>query len=270
MTSFDSNQNHRSASAVLTIVAVILSIIFLSSEFPSQTPAALQQPHVANSNPSQSPNYDRCWEFVTAPDQRATVCLLRQGIAPNGAMLSSQIEIGLKNGRKILITPGGPVREWHFCRHGREIAVSFTIAGDKVSDALYQTSTGKLIDKVDQEPRDLGTLPKWAKNQTELDDESVRESASLDEQRSKWLFNVMRRIETIHPGMQRKDLDALFIADGGVSTRTEERYVYRNCRVIKVDVRFKAPTEARKGIWEDPDDVIESISQPYLEPMFND
>jgi hypothetical protein len=179
--------------------------------------------------------------------------------------MALQIEVGLKSGRKILITPGGPIREWHFYEDGRQISISFVDAQNQVSDALYDTATGNLIDKVDQEPHDLTKLPQWAKDQAELDDESVPEGADLSKERTKWVAKIMRQIETIRPGMKRKDLDAIFTTEGGIFTRTERQYVSKDCPYIKVNIRFKITDEARRGIWEDPEDVIESVSKPYLE-----
>ena len=74
----------------------------------------------------------------------------------------------------------------------------------------------------------------------------------------------MRQIAAIHPGMHRKDLDEIFTTEGGLSSRTEQRYVSKECPLIKVDIHFK-PTAAQAGYHGDPDDIIESISQPYLQ-----
>jgi hypothetical protein len=53
--------------------------------------------------------------------------------------------------------------------------------------------------------------------------------------------------------------------EGGISTRTWERYVYRKCIHVKVDVQF-APVGDPIGFSRvNPDDRITSISNPYLQ-----
>src|SRR5438876_12337337 len=75
----------------------------------------------------------------------------------------------------------------------------------------------------------------------------------------------LHAIQTIKVGMTRKDLLKLFTVEGGISTRTSRRYVFRECPYIKVDVGFEpvgAPQDKLKGHLEDR---IISISQPYLD-----
>lgn len=62
--------------------------------------------------------------------------------------------------------------------------------------------------------------------------------------------------------MRRKDLLTVFTTEGGISTRTQRTYVLTECPYIKVNVRFKNGESL--DLDEDPDDIIESISQPYL------
>ena len=64
--------------------------------------------------------------------------------------------------------------------------------------------------------------------------------------------------------MKRQDLLTVFTTEGGLSTRFQRTYVYSECPYIKVDVRFKTVTDDRDGSNEDEEDIIESISQPYL------
>ena len=64
--------------------------------------------------------------------------------------------------------------------------------------------------------------------------------------------------------MRRQDLLKVFTTEGGISTRFQRTYVYSECPYIKVNVRFKAATNESNGE-EDAEDIIESISQPYLE-----
>jgi hypothetical protein len=64
--------------------------------------------------------------------------------------------------------------------------------------------------------------------------------------------------------MTRSDLQLIFTTEGGISTRTQRTYVFKDCPYIKVDVVFSdtGATEA--------EDRIVSISRPYLAFAVND
>ena len=129
--------------------------------------------------------------------------------------------------------------------------------------ALYDTSSAGLIDNF-AEPSDERLLPQWAKSQSEIEDESVPMSPSLKQERTKWIAKVLRRIGKIKPGMRRKDLLTEFTTEGGLSNRFQRTYVDVECYYIKVNVRFKPINGDHNVMEENPDDIIESISQPYL------
>jgi hypothetical protein len=95
-------------------------------------------------------------------------------------------------------------------------------------------------------------------------DESVPTSAALTQERTMWISKVLRQIDKIQPGMRRKDLLKVFTTDGGLSNRFQRTYVHRECPYIKVDVRFRAANKELDALGEEPDDVIEAISRPYL------
>jgi len=80
----------------------------------------------------------------------------------------------------------------------------------------------------------------------------------------------MREIQTMHPGMRRKDLAPLFQTEGGLSTRVQQTYVLTECPLIQVVVHFKPPSNADESPWGDPEDVIESISAPFLGWVYYD
>jgi len=85
---------------------------------------------------------------------------------------------------------------------------------------------------------------------------------------TKWIDHVMRSISTIKPGMTRRDLFTVFTGEGGISTRTRRRYVYKHCPYIKVEVEFSPANQlgsGREATAEDPGDKIVNISRPYLE-----
>jgi hypothetical protein len=87
---------------------------------------------------------------------------------------------------------------------------------------------------------------------------------------TKWVSSVIKEIATIKVGMTRKQLLEVFATEGGLSTSTQQTYVYRGCPNIKVDVKFKivgerdiSPAGHRFGTG--PSDVIQDISKPYLQ-----
>lgn len=81
-----------------------------------------------------------------------------------------------------------------------------------------------------------------------------------------WISGILRTIQTVRPGMTRRDVERLFIPDGGLSSGAPSIYVFRECLFIKVQVDFR-PT-LKNGVWGgSADDVIVKISRPYLEAM---
>ena len=78
------------------------------------------------------------------------------------------------------------------------------------------------------------------------------------------LSKSLTSIQTIKVGMTRRDLLTLFTEDGGIQFMGSERYVYKQCPIIKVDVTFTPSAGGHSN------DRIKSISKPYLESPFSD
>ena len=102
---------------------------------------------------------------------------------------------------------------------------------------------------------------------------SVAGAQQSDQQREHldWIASAIAAAESIHPGMHRRDVMTNFREEGGLSTRTERPYVWRECAYIKIRVQFK-PTgrDPASAVTEDPEDIIISVSDPYLEyPVFD-
>jgi hypothetical protein len=87
----------------------------------------------------------------------------------------------------------------------------------------------------------------------------------------KWVGSSLEEIRTIKAGMTRADLLKVFGQEGGLSTRTHERFVYRHSPLIHVDVEFEAvssPGDAENNA--SAKDKIRNISRPYLDNMVVD
>jgi hypothetical protein len=80
-----------------------------------------------------------------------------------------------------------------------------------------------------------------------------------------WIADSLREIQSLKPAMTRADLLKIFQEEGGLSTRTERRYAYRDCPYIKVNVKFEPVGPAGEKPTESAADKIRSISQPFLE-----
>jgi hypothetical protein len=86
---------------------------------------------------------------------------------------------------------------------------------------------------------------------------------------SQFVNDVLQQVQTLHPGMARSALKAFFDQDGGLHTFGEARYDYRLCHSIKIDVKFRSAVSGQRPEERD-DDVIVSVSRPYLEIPFMD
>ncbi len=60
------------------------------------------------------------------------------------------------------------------------------------------------------------------------------QKSEVDQEHTRWIDGLLRSIDTVKPGMTRRDLSTLFVTEGGISTRTQRNYVYRQCPYIKV------------------------------------
>ena len=82
---------------------------------------------------------------------------------------------------------------------------------------------------------------------------------------TEWVGNALKQIQTIKPGMTRKDLLKFFVAEGGLGGSGHgSTYLYRDCLYIKVDVEFQPAQQTGGRVRESPDDKITEISRPYL------
>jgi hypothetical protein len=87
---------------------------------------------------------------------------------------------------------------------------------------------------------------------------------------SEWVAKSLSEIQTIKVGMTREDLLKVFTVEGGLSTRTWRRFVFRECPYIKVDVEFEPVGSPQDKLKEHTEDRIIRISKPYLEQSISD
>ena len=90
------------------------------------------------------------------------------------------------------------------------------------------------------------------------------------DEHTEWIAKSLKEIETVKIGMTRDDLLKVFKEEGGISTRTWRRYVYRDCKYIKVDVEFEPVGESENKTIQSPRDKIIKISRPFLEWTISD
>lgn len=91
-----------------------------------------------------------------------------------------------------------------------------------------------------------------------------------------WVAESLTRILTVKPGMSREQLMRVFSTEGGISTALQRIFVSRDCPFFKVDVTFHrgksfdANVSRDQFLQERDDDVIASISRPYLQFTISD
>lgn len=85
-----------------------------------------------------------------------------------------------------------------------------------------------------------------------------------------WVTSSLKDMESIQVGMTREQLLTVFTTEGGISTPTQRRYVYKGCPLFKVDVEFQTRKDASGRVVESPDDVITKISKPFIERGITD
>jgi hypothetical protein len=270
-----SSSSRNSNNSILRFAQLSLFILLTAVPAPlvaqtTQTPSAAGIDRHGNifvssegGHPIIMASQAHCLEALGTIDGQTMLCLVSRGLGQNGFLPQLRIEVYLRGGKQVAIEPGGPIRDWHLWNGDHAIAVSFDDENGHARDSLFELATGNRIDTID-EPSDPSKLPQWAKSRAEIQDEAVSSSPDLALQRTAWIAKTFRQIHAIHPGMRRKDLAPLFQTEGGISTRTQQTYVLAECPYIQVVVHFKPPADTDTSPWGQPEDVIESISTPFL------
>jgi hypothetical protein len=95
-------------------------------------------------------------------------------------------------------------------------------------------------------------------------------SPKTDKEHTEWIASVLRSVDAIQPGMTRKELSSMFVEQGGgLWSRSQRAYVFRQCPYIKIDVKF-APVPKGGPFDEQPEDKIVEVSRPYLQYFVSD
>ena len=72
-------------------------------------------------------------------------------------------------------------------------------------------------------------------------------------------LNAASQLKT---GMPRSEVEKAFVSEGGLLIRNETVYVFKECKNIKVTVKFESAASANP---EDPNDRVVAISKPFLD-----
>ncbi|MEO7402035.1 MAG: hypothetical protein ABIU95_00025 [Burkholderiales bacterium] len=174
--------------------------------------------------------------------------------------------------------------------------IPFTVAaGGKVVYAGKFTTTASsfsfptpviVVDSVTLEPKlsddqlriQLGyPTPKFFRGEDPRGDQRLRGAlrttgklAKAPPEYTQWITDSLLEMQSIKRGMTRADLQQVFQEEGGLSTRTERRYAYRDCPSIKVNVSFEPVESLDDKHINHPADKIRNVSQPFLEWTIND
>ena len=107
----------------------------------------------------------------------------------------------------------------------------------------------------------------------------LKQSASQEpctQDRQAWVTHALVKMQTIKPGMTRRELLTIFTTEGGTSTGLRRTFVSQDCPYFKVDVTFDAvgrpshDSDGRDTLAEDSRDIIVAVSQPYLQFTITD
>jgi hypothetical protein len=105
---------------------------------------------------------------------------------------------------------------------------------------------------------------------------SIGEQGQSAQDHVSWVAEVMKRMDTIKPGMTGKELLTIFSIEGGIYNSMRPTVVSRNCPYFKMDVELQAinrPSRDENGRTaqvENDDDIILKVSTPYLQSMIID
>jgi hypothetical protein len=79
------------------------------------------------------------------------------------------------------------------------------------------------------------------------------------------VLQALDAVNNLKKGMTRAEVEKVFRLEGGLFSRNQSFYVYRDCPYIKVQVTFDLDPEYKDFVTGSPKDIVQSVSKPYLE-----
>ncbi len=81
------------------------------------------------------------------------------------------------------------------------------------------------------------------------------------------VLRALTAYSQLEPGMLRAEVEKDFLMDGGISSRSEGRYVYKECIYIKLEVEYEPAEERGVG---SPRDVVKTLSKLTIDYAASD
>jgi hypothetical protein len=99
---------------------------------------------------------------------------------------------------------------------------------------------------------------------------SSTQQTSNQDQLETLIKEAISIVGNLKEGSIRAEVERDFMLDGGLQSRGTSRYMLKKCRFIKIEVTFSK--DERSGTWIDgsPNDIVTSVTKPYLEYPFMD
>jgi len=80
----------------------------------------------------------------------------------------------------------------------------------------------------------------------------------------KWLKERVLEIQSITPGMTRREVNKILLQNGGIFMPSAITYSHKECDVLKVRIEFEPLSKEYKGFSLNEDDKVTTVSMPYL------
>lgn len=83
-----------------------------------------------------------------------------------------------------------------------------------------------------------------------------------------WVAACVDEFLEVEPGMRRRQVEERFRRDGGIVMGGQLRLVHPDCPMLKLDVAFEF--EPGSGFPDEPESLVITVGEPYLEYPFSD
>jgi hypothetical protein len=99
---------------------------------------------------------------------------------------------------------------------------------------------------------------------------AVEDKPSSPEECCAIVARAIDAVNKIKKDMLRSDVEKEFRLEGGLFSRNQTFYVYKNCPFIKIKVAFELDPSYKDFVTGSPKDRVLSVSKPYLEYSVTD